>query len=107
MGAPVQKVEHAPENPSVAKTEKSPQSEPILEQPKKSAEGATILRKNLLSERNCGKSKRAVRRRKRRLPLPWTKALLPTKQRNRQQEKQSINSRQGGKRNPNPKKRGK
>ena len=44
MGAPVQKVEHAPENPSVAKTEKSPQSEPILEQPKKSAEGATMTK---------------------------------------------------------------
>ena len=46
MGAPVQKVEHAPENPSVAKTEKSPQSEPILEQPKKSAEGATMTKEN-------------------------------------------------------------
>ena len=44
MGAPVQKEEHAPENPSVAKTEKSPQSEPILEQPKKSAEGATMIK---------------------------------------------------------------
>ena len=40
MGKPVQKEENAP-NPSVAKTEKSPQSEPTLEQPKKSAEGAT------------------------------------------------------------------
>ena len=44
MGAPVQKEEHAPENPSVAKAEKSPQSEPILEQPKKSAEGATMTK---------------------------------------------------------------
>ena len=44
MGAPVQKEEHAPENPSVAKTEKSPQSEPISEQPKKSAEGATMTK---------------------------------------------------------------
>lgn len=40
MGAPNKKEENAP-NPSVAKTEKSPQSEPISEQPKKSAEGAT------------------------------------------------------------------
>ena len=40
MGAPIQKEEHAP-NPSVAKTEKSPLSEPISRQPKKSAEGAT------------------------------------------------------------------
>lgn len=40
MGAPVQKEENAP-NPSVAKTEKSPLSEPTSEQPKKSAEGAT------------------------------------------------------------------
>ena len=38
MGKPVQKEENAP-NPSVAKTEKSPQSEPTSEQPKKSAEG--------------------------------------------------------------------
>ena len=44
MGAPVQKEEHAPENPLVAKTEKSPQSEPISEQPKKSAEGATMTK---------------------------------------------------------------
>ena len=43
MGKPVQKEENAP-NPSVAKTEKSPQSEPTLEQPKKSAEGATMTK---------------------------------------------------------------
>lgn len=43
MGKPVQKEENAP-NPSVAKTEKSPQSEPISEQPKKSAEGATLTK---------------------------------------------------------------
>ena len=44
MGKPMQKEENAPENPSVAKTEKSPQSEPISEQPKKSAEGATMTK---------------------------------------------------------------
>ena len=38
-----EKAENAP-NPSVAKTEKSPQSEPTLEQPKKSAEGATMTK---------------------------------------------------------------
>ena len=43
MGKPVQKEENAP-NPSVAKTEKSPHSEPISEQPKKSAEGATMTK---------------------------------------------------------------
>ena len=43
MGKPVQKEENAL-NPSVAKTEKSPQSEPISEQPKKSAEGATMTK---------------------------------------------------------------
>ena len=43
MGKPVQKEENA-QNPSVAKTEKSPQSEPISEQPKKSAEGATMTK---------------------------------------------------------------
>ena len=43
MGKPTQKEESAP-NPSVAKTEKSPQSEPTSEQPKKSAEGATMTK---------------------------------------------------------------
>ena len=43
MGKPVQREENAP-NPSVAKTEKSPQSEPTSEQPKKSAEGATMTK---------------------------------------------------------------
>ena len=43
MGKPVQKEENAP-NPSVAKTEKSPRSEPTSEQPKKSAEGATMTK---------------------------------------------------------------
>ena len=43
MGKPVQKEENAP-NPSVAKTEKSPQSEPTSERPKKSAEGATMTK---------------------------------------------------------------
>ena len=43
MGKPMQKEENAP-NPSVAKTEKSPLSEPTSEQPKKSAEGATMTK---------------------------------------------------------------
>ena len=43
MGTPIQKEENAP-NPSVAKTEKSPLSEPTSEQPKKSAEGATMIK---------------------------------------------------------------
>ena len=43
MGKPVQKEENAP-NPSVAKTEKSHQSEPTSDQPKKSAEGATMTK---------------------------------------------------------------
>ncbi len=43
MGKPVQKEENAP-NPSAAKAEKSPQSEPTSEQPKKSAEGATMTK---------------------------------------------------------------
>ena len=43
MGKPMQKEENAP-NPSVAKTEKSPPSEPTSEQPKKSAEGATMTK---------------------------------------------------------------
>jgi len=43
MGKPIQKEENAP-NPSVAKTEKSPPSEPISEKPSKSAEGATMTK---------------------------------------------------------------
>ena len=43
MGKPIQKEENA-QNPSLAKTEKSPQSEPISEQQKKSAEGATMTK---------------------------------------------------------------
>lgn len=43
MGTPIQKEENAP-NPSVAKTEKSPLSEPTSGQPKKSAEGATMTK---------------------------------------------------------------
>lgn len=43
MGKPIQKEENAP-NPSVAKTEKSPLSEPLSEKPNKSAEGATMTK---------------------------------------------------------------
>ena len=43
MGKPIQKEENAP-NPSGAKTEKSPQSEPTSEKPSKSAEGATMTK---------------------------------------------------------------
>ena len=46
MGKPVQKEENAP-NPSVAKTEKSPQSEPTSEKQSKSAEGATMTKEKL------------------------------------------------------------
>ena len=43
MGKAVQKEENAP-NPSLAKTEKSPLSEPTSEQQRKSAEGATMIK---------------------------------------------------------------
>ncbi|NBI69964.1 DUF3801 domain-containing protein [Clostridiaceae bacterium] len=43
MGKPIKKEEHAP-NPSLAKTEKSPLSEPTLKQQRKSAEGATMTK---------------------------------------------------------------
>ena len=43
MGKPIKKEENAP-NPSLAKTEKSPLSEPTLEQQRKSAEGATMTK---------------------------------------------------------------
>ena len=50
MGKPIQKEGNA-QNPSLAKTEKSPQSEPISEQPKKSAEGATMTKEEKPSVR--------------------------------------------------------
>ena len=50
MGKPVQKEENAP-NPSVAKTEKSPPSEPFSEKPSKSAEGATMTKEEKPSVR--------------------------------------------------------
>ena len=43
MGKPLQKEENA-SNPSLAKTEKSPLSEPTSEQQRKSAEGATMTK---------------------------------------------------------------
>ena len=51
MGKPMQKEENAPENPSVAKTEKSPPSEPFSEKPSKSAEGATMTKEEKPSVR--------------------------------------------------------
>ena len=50
MGKPIQKEENAP-NPSLAKTEKSPLSEPTSEQPKKPAEGAIMTKAEKLSVR--------------------------------------------------------
>ena len=76
MGTPIQKEENAP-NPSVAKTEKSPLSEPTSEQPKKSAEGATMTKeKPSCTEQetaeNQGEPQGAGSRR---LALPpWTKS---------------------------------
>ena len=43
MGKPIKKEENAP-NPSLAKTEKSPLSEPTLKQQRKSAEGVTMTK---------------------------------------------------------------
>ena len=50
MGKPMQKEENAP-NPSAAKTEKSPLSEPTSGQPKKTAEGASMTKKEKPSVR--------------------------------------------------------
>lgn len=50
MGKPVKKEENAP-NPSLAKTEKSPLSEPTLKQQRKSAEGATMTKEEKPSVR--------------------------------------------------------
>lgn len=50
MGKPIKKEENAP-NPSLAKTEKSPLSEPTLKQQRKSAEGATMTKAEKTSVR--------------------------------------------------------
>ena len=63
MGKPVQKEENAP-NPSVAKTEKSPQSEPTSEQQKKSAEGATMTKEKPSVREELRKIKESRKERK-------------------------------------------
>ena len=96
MGAPVQKEEHAPENPSVAKTEKSPQSEPILEQPKKSAEGATMTKEKPSVREELRKIKESRKEQEAEASPSLDRSSASDKTR-----------KSGGKRNPNPKKRGK
>ena len=101
MGKPIKKEENAP-NPSLAKTEKSPLSEPTLEQQRKSAEGATMTKAERPSVREeLRKIKES--RRKRMLPRPLIKKNLPTGQRNRPQERRSINSPRSGNGNQNRK----
>lgn len=64
-------------------------------------------RKNLLSKRNCGKSRRAAKNRKRTKALPpWTKAELPTGLRV-PTARPNTNSPREKRNTKNPKKRGK
>ena len=64
MGKPTQKEENAPENPSVAKTEKSPPSEPLSEKPSKSAEGTTMTDKKPLVKEELRKIKESRKEQK-------------------------------------------
>ena len=50
MGAPIQKEPPSPENPTAAKTEKSPPSEPISGTQRKTAEGTTKARPSVREE---------------------------------------------------------
>ena len=50
LGAPIQKEQQAPENPTAAKTEKSPPSEPISGMQKKTVEGTTKSRPSVREE---------------------------------------------------------
>ena len=50
LGAPIQKEQQAPENPTAAKTEKSPPSEPISGTQKKTVEGTTKTRPSVREE---------------------------------------------------------
>ena len=50
LGAPIQKEPQAPENPTAAKTEKSPPSEPISGTQKKTVEGTTKTRPSVREE---------------------------------------------------------
>ena len=97
MGKPVQKEENAP-NPSVAKTEKSPQSEPTSEQPKKFAEGATMTKEKPSVREELRKIKESRKEQEAEIGTSGRKVLTG---------KRSINSPQERKRNQNPKKRGK
>ena len=106
MGKPVQKEENAP-NPSVAKTEKSPQSEPTSEQPKKSAEGATMTKEKPSVREELRKIKESRKEQKAEINTSvLDKSGAPTG-RKVLTGKRSINSPRERKRNQNPKKRGK
>ena len=80
MSKPTQKEENAPENPSVAKTEKSPPSEPFSEKPSKSAEGATMTDKKPSVKEELRKIKESRKEQEADALLPRTKAELLTGQ---------------------------
>ncbi len=80
--------EKKPPNPSLAKTEKSPLSEPTLKQQRKSAEGATMTKAEKPSVRE--ELRKIKESRKEQEADPLQKRNLPTGQRSRPQERRSI-----------------
>mgnify|MGYP000668258228 CR=1 FL=1 len=97
MGTPIQKEENAP-NPSVAKTEKSPLSEPTSEQPKKSAEGATMTKEKPSVKEELRKIKESRKEQEADTSSALGQKIpLLTGRRSRPQARRSINSPRSGK----------
>ncbi|MFR5321751.1 MAG: PcfB family protein [Mediterraneibacter gnavus] len=94
MGKPVKKEENAP-NPSLAKTEKSPLSEPTLKQQRKSAEGATMTKAEKPSVREESAEDKRGKKGTGSGRFPC-KRNLPTGRRSRPQERRSISSPRSG-----------
>lgn len=83
LEAPMQKEKQAPENPTAAKTEKSPLSEPISEQPKKTAEGTArdsrpSVREELRQIQTARQEKAETPKQKEAVKDPGRKPILPT-----------------------------
>lgn len=102
MGKPVQKEENA-SNPSVAKTEKSPLSEPTSEQPKKSAEGATMTKAEKPSVREELRKIKESRKEQEADAPAVGKDKSSDKAKKPPQERRSISSRRSGRNRANRK----
>lgn len=82
LEAPTQKEKQAPENPTAAKTEKSPPSEPTYEQPKKTAEGTARESRPSVREElrqiQTARQEKAETSKQKDVKGPARKPILPT-----------------------------